>query len=73
MPMITQLAWFGSAASIAGAFLVALGHVQPGFSCFTLGSISWLIVSVSRKDMPQGIMNAVFFVANIIGVYRAFF
>jgi hypothetical protein len=66
------LSYFGTATSILGAFLMAFGFVLAGYVFFSLGSVSWLIVGVTRKDKPLIILNATFFVANIIGLVRSF-
>lgn len=68
---MNKLAWLGTMASIIGAFLMAFGIVLLGYICFSLGSISWLIVAVYRKDNSLLILNGFFFVANIIGLTRA--
>lgn len=65
-----KLAYFGTATSILGSFLVAFGFMLFGYICFSLGSISWLIVAIVKKDNPLLILNATFFVANIIGLTR---
>lgn len=66
------LSWFGTATSITGAFLMAFGIVGMGYICFCLGSISWLYVGFANRDKPLMVLNGTFFVANIIGLFRAF-
>ena len=66
-----KLSWFGTLTSIAGSFLMAFGFMLVGYIFFSLGSISWLIVAIARKDKSLGFLNATFFVANIIGLVRA--
>ena len=66
------ISWFGTFASIAGAFLMAFGIVKCGYVFFSLGSISWLIIGITAKDKAMITMNGTFFVANIIGLFRAF-
>ena len=66
------ISWFGTATSIAGAFLMAFGIVQIGYICFSLGSIAWLYVGFANRDKPLMVLNGTFFVANIIGLFRAF-
>ena len=68
---MNKIAWIGTVASILGAFLMAFGIVLAGYACFTLGSISWLIVGLSKKDKSLITLNGTFFVANIIGLIRA--
>ena len=54
------------------SFLVAFGFMLIGYICFTFGAFAWLTVAIVRKDNPLLILNATFFVANIIGLYRNF-
>lgn len=70
--MIKYISWFGTISSILGAFLMAFGIVRLGYICFSLGSISWLYVGFTGKDKPLIVLNGTFFIANIIGLYRAF-
>jgi len=72
MNTFKAISWFGTFTSIAGAFLMAFGFVKFGYVCFSLGSFSWLIIGVKEKNKPMLVMNGTFFVANIIGLYRAF-
>ncbi len=65
------LAWFGTATSILGAFLMAFGFGLVGYTCFSLGSVSWTVIGLAKKDWPLIFLNATFFVANIIGLTRA--
>jgi nicotinamide riboside transporter PnuC len=66
------IAWLGTLTSIIGSFCVAFGMMQIGYCLFMIGSASWLTVAIITKDKPLGVLNATFFVANIIGTYRAF-
>ena len=50
---------------------MAFGVVLAGYICFTLGSVSWLIVGITRKDNSLITLNGTFFLANIIGLTRA--
>jgi hypothetical protein len=71
--MITFVSWFGTMTSILGAFAVANAMFQIGYVLFTLGSLSWLTVAFVRKDKSLGVLNATFFVANLLGIYNNFF
>ena len=68
-----MLAWIGTLTSILGSFTVALGFMLPGYSLFTVGAESWLTVGARRKDWSLVVLNATFFAANLIGLYRAIF
>lgn len=66
------ISWLGTVSSILGAYLMALGFAQYGYIAFSIGSISCLYVAGYKKDMPLIVLNGAFFLANIIGLYRAF-
>jgi uncharacterized membrane protein len=68
-----MIAWTGTIASIIGAFLVALGYMQIGYICFTLGSVSWLYVAHTRRDNSLAVLNGTFLFANLVGLYNNFF
>jgi hypothetical protein len=63
-------AWFGTATSIIGSFLVAFGLAKFGYLFFTAGSLSWLVVACIRRDKALGVLNGTFFLANLVGVYN---
>lgn len=65
------ISWIGTIASILGAYLVALQFILVGYVAFSIGSITWLFVGISRKDNALIVMNGTFFVANMIGLYYA--
>lgn len=67
------ISWFGTVASIAGAFLLPFGYMQIGYICFTLGSISWVYIGIFDKNKSLITLNGTFFCANILGLYRSFF
>lgn len=70
--MIKSISWLGTLASIIGSFLVAAHSFQIGYVCFIVGSASWLFVGFKRKDNSLIVLNGVFFLANIVGIYNAF-
>ena len=70
--MIKFISWLGTLASIVGAFLVASQIVFIGYLAFIIGSASWLFVGFKRKDNSLIVLNGVFFLANIVGIYHAF-
>ena len=70
--MIKNISWVGTLASIIGSFIIAFGFMQIGYIAFLIGSTSWLIVGILKTDKPLMVLNGTFFVANIIGLYRAF-
>ena len=65
------VSWLGTMASIIGAFLVASHIVFIGYLAFIIGSASWLFVGFKRKDNSLIVLNGVFFLANILGIYNA--
>lgn len=67
------VSWIGTVASILGAYLVALQLILVGYVAFSIGSITWLIVGMKRRDSALIVMNGTFFIANMIGLYNAGF
>ena len=65
------VSWLGTFSSIIGAFLVASQIVFVGYVCFIIGSASWLVVGFKRRDNSLIVLNGVFFLANILGIYNA--
>jgi hypothetical protein len=68
----SYVSWLGTFSSIFGAFLMAFGYVFPAYLGFTLGAAIWFGMGLLANDKPLITLNATFFVANIIGLYRAF-
>lgn len=66
-----MIKWIGTIASIIGAFLVASQIILLGYSAFIIGSLSWLIIGVRSKDSALIMLNGVFFLANLLGLYNA--
>jgi hypothetical protein len=62
--------WLGTLSSIIGAFLVATLYAKLGYVFFMVGSIAWLWVGIKSRDNPLALLNFVFLVANIIGLYN---
>jgi hypothetical protein len=69
--MIKFISWLGTLASIIGAFLVASQIIFIGYLAFIIGSASWLFVGFNRKDNSLIVLNGVFFLANLLGIYNA--
>lgn len=70
--MFNVIAWFGTLASILGSFAVATMFFKLGYVLFTFGSLAWLIVAYKKRDKALGVLNATFFVANLVGIYNFF-
>jgi hypothetical protein len=69
--MITKISWLGTIASIVGAFVVASKLFFIGYCFFMVGSVSWLIVGIVRKDKSLIVLNGTFFIANILGFFNS--
>ena len=67
-----NLSWLGTVTSVIGSFIVAFGLMQIGFCFFVVGSVSWLIVGIVQRNIALYTLNGFFFMANVIGLYRAF-
>jgi len=68
--MIKFTSWLGTLTSIVGAFLVASQIIFFGYVAFIVGSVSWLIVGIVKKDKPLIVLNGTFFLANLLGLYN---
>jgi uncharacterized protein with PQ loop repeat len=69
--MINKISWLGTIASIVGAFVVASKLFFIGYCFFMVGSVSWLIVGIVRKDKSLIVLNGTFFIANILGFFNS--
>jgi uncharacterized protein with PQ loop repeat len=69
--MINKISWLGTIASIIGAFVVASKLFFIGYCFFMVGSVSWLIVGIVRKDKSLIVLNGTFFIANILGFFNS--
>lgn len=63
--------WIGTVSSIIGSFLVAFQIFVLGYCFFIIGSISWLMVAIIRRDKSLAILNGFFLSANLIGIWGA--
>jgi hypothetical protein len=68
---MNRVSWFGTVASIIGAFLVAFGILAAGYISFILGSVSWATVGIHKRDYSLITLNGFFLTANLIGLYNA--
>lgn len=68
--MLESIKWAGTASSILGAFVVAVGLPLPGYLLFVFGCVAWGIAALYSKDKAQLTMQAAFLCANIIGLSR---
>lgn len=68
--MLNILKWFATITSIIGAFMVAQNFMMGlGYIFFTFGSASWLVVAFIIKDRPLFLLNLVFTLADVVGLY----
>ena len=68
-----MIKWTGTIANVLGAFLVAFGLMLAGYSAFIVGSIAWVCIGLGSRDTPLLFQSAIFFIANLIGLYHAVF
>lgn len=64
------LAWIGTVASVLGSFIVAAKLFLIGYCFFLLGSVSWSLVGLARRDMALVSLNVCFLTANLFGLYN---
>lgn len=68
--MIKYLSWLGSLTGIIGALLIATAtSMIIGYIFFIISSSSWLIVSYLTNNNSLLVMNIVFTIINMIGLY----
>ncbi|MEO5349780.1 MAG: hypothetical protein H7836_09050 [Magnetococcus sp. YQC-3] len=69
------LKWIGTATGVAGALLVAINIPQSGygFLLFLISSTSWFIAALRMRELSLMILQAVFTVINLVGVWRWLF
>jgi hypothetical protein len=64
-------AWIGTVASVLGSFIVASQMFLVGYCFFIVGSVSWLLVGLDRRDSALISLNFCFLTANLIGLYNS--
>ena len=64
--------WLGTIAGVVGAMLIALniGQVGMGFILFTVSSTLWLIAGWMHREMSLVVLQGVFLVIDIVGIYN---
>ncbi|MBF0186280.1 MAG: nicotinamide mononucleotide transporter [Magnetococcales bacterium] len=75
MDASSLLKWLGTTTGVAGALLVAMNIPQSGygFLLFLVSSISWFIAAYRMREISLMILQAVFTVINLVGVWRWLF
>ncbi|MBL4692384.1 MAG: hypothetical protein JKY92_03545 [Magnetovibrio sp.] len=70
--MIGLAKWMGTGFGIVGAVLVALNLSFSGwgFVLFFVSSVSWTIAGVMMKENSLILLNGVFTMINMLGIYR---
>ena len=68
--MKNLVGWVGTVMGMIGSMLVALnnGMQDFGYSCFLVGSVAWLYVSIKDKNSAAIIQWIFFLVCNIVGL-----
>ncbi|WP_130472385.1 nicotinamide mononucleotide transporter [Candidatus Magnetaquicoccus inordinatus] len=75
MDTSSPLKWIGTTTGVVGALLVAMNIPQSGygFLLFLVSSISWFIAAYRMREISLMILQAVFTVINLVGVWRWLF
>ena len=76
MKRFLTFGWLGTATGIAGGVLIALNsplYSKFGFIFFLLSASSWFIQGYKNRDYPLMLLNCVFVVIDILGIYSWFF
>ncbi|OEJ63861.1 hypothetical protein [Magnetovibrio blakemorei] len=71
-PFISIAKWTGTLFGVTGAALVALNLPVSGwgFVLFLVSSVSWAIAGVVMHERSLLLLNAVFIIINLLGIYR---
>ena len=66
------LKWTGTITGIAGATLIALNlpYSGWGFALFRVSSVCWGVAGLMMREVSLLLLQAVFTVINLLGVYR---
>jgi drug/metabolite transporter (DMT)-like permease len=66
------LKWLGTAAGVAGALVIALNLPWSGwgFALFLVSSLSWGAAAVMMREPSLAILQVVFTVINVLGIWR---
>ena len=64
--------WFGTLCGIAGATMIALnlGVVVYGFALFFVSSVLWGVVGLIQREPSLVVLQSVFTVVNVLGLWR---
>ncbi len=75
MAKFLTFGWLGALTGIIGGVLVALNSIEYsrfGFIFFLVSALSWLIQGYKNKDYPLMLLNTVFIVIDVLGIYNWF-
>lgn len=70
LKIMKKIAWLGTLTSVLGSFIMALKIFLLGYIFFIVGSVSWLVVGIAKRDNALIALNGAFLLANLIGVYN---
>lgn len=70
--MLTRLKWIGTAAQIAGVFMLSgrLGAPWRAFVVMLAGSLIWSLAAARTRDWAAMALNLAFTLSNLLGIYR---
>lgn len=69
--MLKGIKWFGTVASVIGAFVLATHFFIIGYIIFVFGSSAWLYAGIREKDKALISLNIFFLAADFVGIYNA--
>ncbi len=76
MNRLLTFGWLGTITGIIGGVLIALNSLiysKFSFIFFLFSAGSWFIQGYKNRDYPLVLLNCVFMVIDILGIYRWFF
>lgn len=67
-----RLRWFGTAAQIAGVFLLSsrLGKPWQAFGVMLVGSCAWSVTAFRAREWSILALNLAFTASNVLGIWR---
>ena len=68
--MHAAIHWAAAALGVTGALLVALQRPVVGFAIWVPSNILWIIWAATERDLPTGLMFAVYLGVTLLGLWR---
>ena len=73
---LATFGWLGTFTGIIGGVFIAINSVHYskfGFIFFLISALSWLVQGYKNNDYPLVLLNTIFVVIDLLGIYNWFF